>query len=378
MEKQKKIIIVAGEASGDIHAANLVRAIHAINQDILFFGLGGTKMKEAGVKLFYNLADLAVIGLVEVLKNFAKFRRIFIDFLNKIDDIKPEAAILVDYPGFNLRLAKELKKRNIKVIYYISPQVWAWGTKRIQKIKSCVDKMIVILKFEEQLYYNAGIDVSFVGHPLLDIVKPDQKRQDFLRENNLTDDNLTICLLPGSREKEIQRLLPIMLKSSEMIHKHLPSTQFILVKSHTLKQEIFDKYTKNYKLPITIIEDNTYNCLNSCDFALVASGTATLEAAIMKTPMIILYKLSLFSWLLLKNMVRIPHIGLVNVVAGKKIVPELIQYNCTPQKITSDALKILTNQKIRQQINSDLEELKNLLGLPGASSRAAKIVLESI
>ena len=378
MATEKKIIIVAGEASGDIHAANLVNAIHRLNQDIRFFGLGGTKMKEADVELFWNLTDLAVVGFIEVIKNLGKFRQIFLDLLNKVDQIKPEAVILIDYPGFNLRLAKELKKRKIKVIYYICPQVWAWGTNRIKKIKRYVDKMIAILKFEEELYYNAGIDVSFVGHPLLDIVWPTQSKEEFLKDNDLSSDNLTICLLPGSREKEIQRIFPTMLQTAKIIYEQIRHTQFMVAKSHTLAQDIFTKHMKNFNLPIKIIENNTYNCLNACDFAIVSSGTATLETAILKKPMVILYKIAFLSWLFLKNMVKIPHIGLVNVIASKKIVPEYTQYNCKAKKIAAEVLKILTNKERYAKIKSDLEEAIRLLGSPGASIRAAKIILELI
>ena len=376
MENEKKIVIIAGEASGDIHAANLVSAINRLNQEVKFFGLGGDKMEESGVKLFYNLADLAVVGFFEVIKNLKKFRRIFFDLLKKIDEIKPQAVILIDYPGFNLRLAKELKKRKIKVIYYISPQIWAWGGNRIETIKRYIDKMIVILKFEEELYYNSGIDVSFVGHPLLDIVLATQKREEFLKGNNLSDDNSTISLLPGSREKEVQRMLPIMLQSAKIIHDKIPYTQFILIKSYTLDQGLLDKYIKNFDLPIKVIENDTYNCLNVCDFAIVTSGTATLETAIFKKPMVILYKISFLTWLFLRTMIKIPYIGLVNVIANKKIVPEYIQYDCNPKKISTKVIEILTDKEKYSRTKSDLEKTSALLGSPGASNRAAKIVLE--
>jgi len=378
METKKKIIIVAGEASGDIHAANLVKAIYDLDKDVRFFGLGGIKMKEAGVELFYNLTDLAVVGFVEVIKNLGKFRKIFFDLLNKIDKIKPQAVILIDYPGFNLRLARELKKRNIKVVYYISPQVWAWGANRIKKIKCYVDKMISILKFEEDLYHNAGIDVSFVGHPLLDIISVTQNKEEFLKTNGLSTNNLTICLLPGSREKEIQRIFPIMLQTAKIIHEQIHHTQFIIVKSHTLTQEIFTQCMQNIDLPIKIIENKTYNCLNACDFAIVTSGTATLETAILKKPMVILYKIAFLTWLFLKDIVKIPYIGLVNVIANKKIVPEYIQYNCQAKKIATEILRILSDKERYAKIRSDLEETTGLLGSPGASRRAAKIILELI
>jgi lipid-A-disaccharide synthase len=241
MAEQKNIIIVAGEASGDLHASHLVIDIKNILPDTKFYGLGGSRMRAAGVELFYDLTTLSVVGFFEVIKHLKTIRKIFQELLKRIDEIKPELVILVDYPGFNLRLAEQLKKRNIKVIYYISPQVWAWGFNRIRLIKKVVDKMIVILPFEETLYKKYGIDASFVGNPLLDLAKPTKTVEQFLKSVGLAPDKITIALLPGSRNKEVERLLPPMLNACRIIHRQNPQTQFLLLKASTVEERIFQK-----------------------------------------------------------------------------------------------------------------------------------------
>jgi lipid-A-disaccharide synthase len=374
----RRILIVAGEASGDMHAANLVKAIKEINPQIEFFGLGGSQMQQAGVKLLYNLADLAVVGFVEVLKNLKKIKSAFSLILNKADELKPDAAILVDYPGFNLRLAKELKKINIKVIYYISPQIWAWGLNRIKLIKEVVDKMIVVFKFEEELYKKFGIDAVFVGHPFLDIVKPDISRDELLQSYSLAKNKLTISLMPGSRVREVTTLLPLMLKSAKLLQEKLHDLQFIIIKSSSVSKEIFDKLLDNQNQEFKIIENKTYNCLDASDFVLVASGSATLEAAILQKPMVIIYKVTLLTWIFLKFMLRIPYVGLVNVVAGKKIVPECLQFKATPKRICSNILEILNSPERTNQIKADLAKMRNSLGTEGANARAAAEIVDFI
>ncbi|MDP2939205.1 MAG: lipid-A-disaccharide synthase [Candidatus Omnitrophota bacterium] len=373
----KKIIIVAGEASSDMHAANLVKAIKDINPNTEFFGLGGKGMEQAGVKLLYNLVDLAVVGFVEVLKNIGKIKYAFCLILEKAKEIKPDAAILVDYPGFNLRLAKELKKINIKVIYYISPQIWAWGLNRVKLIKKVVDKMLVLFKFEEELYKRHGIDVLFVGHPFLDIVKPSTTQEEFLEANDLSKNKLTIALMPGSRTREVETLLLIMLKSANLIQKDL-SVQFIIIKSPTIPLAIFERLLNKTNLSVKVIENKTYDCINACDFVIVASGSATLEVAILQKPMVIIYKVSFFTWAFLKFMLKIPYVGLVNVVAQDKIVPECLQFEATPKMISGKSLEIITSPERINQIKKDLAQIKECLGKEGASLRAANEIVKLI
>ncbi|MDP3142514.1 MAG: lipid-A-disaccharide synthase [Candidatus Omnitrophota bacterium] len=374
MAEQKKIIIVAGEASGDLHASHLVTDIKNILPDTKFYGLGGSKMRAAGVELFYDLTTLSVVGFFEVLKHLKTIRKIFHELLKKVDEIKPAAVILVDFPGFNLRLAEQLKKRNIKVIYYISPQIWAWGLKRVHLIKRVVDKMLVILPFEEKLYRKYGADATFVGHPLLDLAKPTESAEKFISSVSLAPDKTTIALLPGSRNKEVERLLPPMLKACRIIHRQNPQTQFLLLKASTVEEKIFQKILSKFNLPLYFAIDQTYNGLNVATVAIVTSGTATLETAIMQKPMVIIYKVSFLTWVFIKQMIKIPYIGLVNVVAGKKIVPECLQYEATPEIIAQNILEILKDKEKFLRMINDLSQLRQKLGKTGASMRAAEIV----
>ena len=366
---EKRILIVAGEASSDLHAADVVKEIKALVPGLDFFGLGGAKMEKQGVKLYANIVDLAVVGFVEVLKNIRKFKAIFDQLLQEVDKLNPQLAILIDYPGFNLRLAAELKKRNIPIVYYISPQVWAWGRDRIRLIKKLVKQMIVIFRFEEELYKKEGISVSFVGHPFLDIVKSDSTL-------NLPPDKSTFALLPGSRETEVRRLLPLMLESAKIIREKIPNSQFLILRSSTVKKELFDQILLNYKLPIYIFSDKTYEGIMSCDFALIASGSATLECTILQKPFVIIYKVSWFSWLYLRAIIQIPYIGLVNIVAGRRIIEEFIQYHTQPKRIANYIIETLNNPQKMASIKNELSRVKLLLGENGASKRAAKIVVD--
>ena len=375
-EKIKKLVIVAGEASGDMHASHLVCALQDINPRIQFYGLGGTRMQDAGVTVWYNLVDLAVVGFVEVLKNIALFKKIFNGLLARIDEIKPDAVILIDYPGFNLRLAKELKKKRIRVIYYISPQVWAWGKNRIRLIKECVDKMIVIFKFEEELYRQHGVDASFVGHPLRDTITITQSREEFLRAAGLSERAATVSLLPGSRAREVKTLLAPMLKAARIMYERDTNIQFLLLQSPALAKNIFDENPALLTLPLRIIKDNTYNGINAADIVISASGTATLEVALLQKPLVIVYKVAFVTWLLAKWLITIPYIGLANVVAGKKLMPELIQFDATAQKIARETLALLADNQRREMIARELKRLKDVLGEPGASKRAAGIIAD--
>jgi len=370
----KNILIVAGEVSSDLHAANLVKELKSLNPQLNFFGLGGIQMRQAGVNILYNLVDLAVVGFWEVLSNLSKFKKIFRQLLQEIDARKPAAAILVDYPGFNLRLAKELKKRNIPVIYYISPQIWAWAKNRINLMQQVVDKMLVLFQFEEQLYKTAGIDVAFVGHPLLDLVKPTMTKENFIKKYLLSDEQLTIAILPGSREKEIAYNLPIMLKSAQALSEKLPYVQFIILESPALNRSTYEKIINKIYSSVTLVENDTYNGIYSSDFAWVASGTATLETAILEKPMFIIYKVSFPTWLIAKFLVKIPYIGLVNVVAQKKIIHEYIQYSANPQKIAQDTFEFLKDKEKLETTRKDLSRIKERLGSPGATRRAAEVV----
>lgn len=375
---KKKILIIAGEPSGDLHASNLVKNLKILDPNLQFFGLGGDMSKNAGVDTIFDISKLALVGLLEVWKNIITVGKVYKGILNKIDAEKPDLAILVDYPGFNLRLAKELKKRNIPVAYYISPQVWAWGRDRINIIKKCVSKILVFFKFEEELYKTYDIDVAFVGHPLLDTVKTSRSKDDTLKTYALSKDKITIALLPGSRANEINALLPTMVHSAELIHEKIGNTQFVIAKYPGLPVEIYKEIIGDSGIDIKIAEGDTHNVVGAADFAIVTSGTATLETAIIGTPLIIVYKASALTYIAYKFVATIPFIGIVNIIAGREIAPELLQHNCTPENVSATVVSILSDQKKLKSMKQDLIGVKLSLGSPGASINAAKAVLSML
>ncbi len=376
---QPHFIIVAGEASGDMHAAHLVRAIKERCPQTAFSGVGGQQMAEAGVELLTDLTRLAVVGFVEVLKHYQEFKKIFHTLLAHVRDTRPDAVILVDYPGFNLRLAPEIKKLGIRVIYYISPQVWAWKEKRVETVRNYTDRMLVLFPFEKGFYARHNIDVTLVGHPLVDIVKTEQEPRDYLRAHGIPEGHTVIGLLPGSRRNEINNLLPIMLKAGqEITDRTLAPVQFLLFKAPTISRDLLEKHIRQQKLPVRIMETGIYDGIQASTLCLVASGTATLETAILNAPMIVIYKTAFLTWLLAKMFIKIPWIGLVNIVAGKKIVPECVQQEATASMIAQEAIKILGNPEKRIQIKKELTRVKELLGESGATGRAAEEVLRAV
>ena len=369
------IVIIAGEASGDMHAAHLVRALRARDPRLRFSGLGGQDMRRAGVDIYEDLTRLAVVGFVEVLRHYREIKRIFDLILAKILDIRPAAVILVDYPGFNLRLAKILKRHGIKVIYYISPQVWAWKKNRVYQIQRDVDLMLVLFPFEKDFYARYQIDVSFVGHPLVDTVRSDTARDEVLSRAGLDPARPTIGLLPGSRRKEIDTLLPVMLKTAEILRTENPDRQFLLIQAPTVETAWLTPLLEKTPLEIKVRAGDIYNGIHACDACLVASGTATLETAILERPMVVIYKTAWITWLLAKLFVKIPDIGLVNIVAGKRIVPECVQGQATPKRIAR-ALQTVTADP--ELITANLRKVTAALGAPGASRRAAEAILNAI
>ncbi len=374
MAEINRIFIICGEPSGDLNAANLAKAILHINPEIKISGVGGTLLRQTGAIIYRDIKDLSVIGLFDVLKKLPRFFSLQKLILEKIKEEKPDAIILVDFSGFNLRLARKINK-TLPVIYYVSPQVWASRPGRVKTIKEYIHKMIVLFKFEEEFYKKYGVDVDFIGHPLLDIVKPTAEEKEFLRKFNLSESKTTIALLPGSRKQEIENILPIMLKTSALIHQKIKDTQFVIAKSPQVDFDIYSRIISGANIDLKIIEGKTYDCLNIADFCLVASGTATLETAIMQKPFAVIYKMSLLNYLLYRPQVKVPYIGMVNIVVGKRIVPEFIQFGANPKKISEQVLEILENPSQIEQMKNDLAQVKSLLGEKGASLRAAQIIL---
>jgi len=372
--KKKYIMIIAGEASGDLHAAHLVKALKSIDPRIEIFGVGGKRMRDEGVEIIYDIVELAVVGFIEVLKHLRTFKRLLQKLRLLLETKRPDAVILVDYPGFNLRFAKYVKEKNIPVIYYISPQIWAWGKERIKEIRKYVDKMIVIFGFEESLYRDAGVKVHFVGHPFLDIVRSGWKKEEAIKHLHLKHPSTKIALLPGSRAKEVERHLPPMLKACEIIKKRLPGAEFILSRRKELDKSIYNNIISRSKIKPHSLENRPYEIMDVSDLVIVSSGSATLETAIMKKPMVVIYKTSFLTWLFARNLIKIPDIGLVNVVAGKRIVPELVQFQVTPSNIARESLAILNNKTKQGDIKESLRRIEERLGEKGAVERASHLI----
>ena len=356
-------------------AGNLVQAITKLDPAIKITGVGGAHLAKTGAEIFYNIKELSVMGFFDVLRKLPKFLKLKQLILEKINSDKPDAIIFVDFSGFNLRLAKTINKR-IPTIYYVSPQVWASREGRINCIRDFISKMIVLFKFEEDFYKQRKVKVDCVGHPLIDLVNPTLKKQEFLDNLQLNSSKKVIALLPGSRKQEIRIVLPVMLKAAQLINKEIPDTQFIIAKSSNIDTQIYQKECRKFTLNLKIVDGRTYDCLNIADFSLVCSGTATLETAIMQKPFAIVYKTNLLNYLLYRPQVKIPYIGMVNIVAGKKIIPEFIQFNAQPRMIARLALELMQKSAQTKQMLEDLAYVKASLGSPGAAERAAKIILD--
>jgi lipid-A-disaccharide synthase len=367
------VMIVAGETSGDLHGSYLVRAMLGIAPDLQFRGIGGRLMQEAGVELMAHAADMAVVGLTEVIVKLNQIRRVLNLMKTSLKTRRPDLLILIDYPDFNLMLGKAAKACGVPVFYYISPQVWAWRRGRIKKIRSIVDKMAVILPFEETLYRDEGVDATYVGHPLLDTVRTKYSRQEALEKFGLREGVTTVGLLPGSRDTEIARLLPVMLTAAEILLKKLPRVQFILPLAESLELSFVENLLGPSPVPVRVIRHDTYDAIGLSDIVIVASGTATLETALLGKPMVIVYKVSPVSYYIGKKVITVEHIGLANLIAGRTIVPELIQDEANPERIASEVINILNDRDRLDKMKADLTKIREALGRPGAAERAARL-----
>ncbi len=371
----KKILMIAGEASGDLHGSHLVKELLSLDPRLQFYGVGGEKMKNEGVELIAESKEMAVVGITEVLLKLKSIFRIYRKLKNSLAAHSPSLVILIDYPDFNLHFAREAKKKNIPIVYYISPQVWAWRKGRIKKIGRLIKKMIVIFPFEKKIYEEAKIDVDFVGHPLLDSIRPRFSREEAFQKFSLTSGIVTIGLLPGSRMNEVRRLLPPMIEAIPLISKQINQVQFIIPVAPGLDLGEVKNLVGGKRENIRVVENNIYDVMRISDVVIVASGTATIEAAIMGAPMIVVYRVSPLTYLLGKMLIKVKNIGMVNIIAGKTVVPELIQKDVTPEKITSAVLRILENPSKQEEIKKELSSLKEKIGKPGASFRAAQIIV---
>lgn len=373
-----RILIITGEASGDLHGANLAKALRAKDPHVSLAGIGGAAMEAAGVQLVRKIGQFDVMGMVGPLVLVAIIRRFF--FMRRLFRSKEwDTVVFIDHPGMNLRFAYLAKAAGLRVVYYVAPQIWAWAPWRIRWIKQRVDHVLVILPFEKPIYDEAGVPCTFVGNPILDAVAGHYDRTELRIRFGLSLDERVIALLPGSRTREVEELLPILLDAAEKLARRDPKTQFILAQASTIQDNLLQPLLGRSLVPITVVREQANEVMALSDLVLVASGTATLQAAVVGTPMVLFYRITVPSfWIatfVIRVLVRVKWIGLVNLVAGRTVVPELVQSAATGQRLCEEALRILDDRLAYDQMKRDLAKVRATLGEPGASARAAEVVL---
>jgi lipid-A-disaccharide synthase len=367
-----RLLVSCGEPSGDLYAGDLVRHLREREGPVEVFGLGGDRLQAEGGVLLAHVRDLAVVGLLEVLRHLRRLRAIFRSVLDEIERAPPALAVLVDYAEFNLRLARALKRRGVPVVYYVSPQVWAWRRGRLRAIRRSVAHMAVIFPFEEALYRDAGVPVTFVGHPLVDLARPVADRATFLASRGLDPARPVLAVLPGSRRQEVAHNLAPIAAALALLRERRPDLQLALAVAPSLDAKLFDGALAG--LPVTRVHKATHELLSASSAGIVASGTATVEAALLDLPMVVVYRLSAATYALGKPFVRVPHYAMANLIAGREVVKELIQNDFRPDSVAREVLALLEEPAHRGAVLSGLAEVRSRLGPPGASARAAELV----
>lgn len=372
MAAATRLMMVAGEASGDRHGAHLIEALRAQSGTAWeVFGSGGAEMRAAGVETLVDIRELAIMGLPEIVRALPNFWRVFQQLRAAARERRPALIILVDWPEFNLRLAKALHRDGHRVIYYISPQIWAWRTYRIRTIRRTIEKMLVILPFEKAFYESHGVEVDYVGHPLQGSLRVTEDRRAFCDRHGLDPDRPILAFLPGSRHSELRSILPPLLETIAALHQRHPDWQTVLPLAPTVGKETIPPLPE-----LRIIEGETINAVAAADLAIVASGTATLETALLGTPLIIVYRASTLNWRLFHPMIRVPYVGLPNLIAGRQIAPELLQDQLSVDRLEAEIEGLLGNPARLAEMRRDLAEVQQALGSGDASSRAAQRILE--
>ena len=389
-----RIMIVAGEASGDLHGGKLAEALLRLNPGAKLFGIGGTRMRAAGVDIRTDISELAVMGVVEVLLHYTRLRRVLRRAQEMLRSERPDLLITVDYPGFNLRLAGSARKMGIRVLHYISPQVWAWREHRVKSIARRVDMMAVLFPFEVPFYEKHGVPVRFVGHPLLDSVHPTMQRAVAQRYFGLDPARPVVGLLPGSRRAELRRLMPLLLESATLLQKRFPDLQLLLPLASSLNmadlapwldpetEEPSQPFSRpcsavhHKSLRVQVVEQQGYDAMHSCDAVITASGTATLELALLGVPMVIVYRVSSLTYAIARRMIRIPDVGLVNIIAGETVVPELIQHQARANKVASATARFLEEPDLARATRRRLATIRQKLGRSGGAENVAQLALE--
>ncbi|MBK7379774.1 MAG: lipid-A-disaccharide synthase [Ignavibacteriales bacterium] len=377
MTANNNILIIAGEVSGDLIGASLIKELRAVQPEINIFGIGGDKMIEEGMNISFHINKLSFLGFVEVVRHLSFIKKVQREILKLVKMKNISTAVLIDYPGFNLSIAKKLKALGLKIVYYISPQIWAWGSSRIEKIRSTIDKMLVIFPFEETLYKNNNVPVEFVGHPMLERIAVHKylSKAELIKKYNLDDQKEILLLMPGSRKHEVEKIFPAEIKAAAKLSREF-NLQVVVASAQNMNTEIFRNLSslENY----TIVKENIFDFMNHSKFGIIKSGTATLEAGLHQLPMIIVYKTTWITYLIGKNLVKLESIGLVNILSEEKIIPELIQTEANSTSIYERSKTILADKMLYQNMKDKLSELKVKLGTEGASKRAAKIILNTL
>lgn len=363
-----KYFIIAGERSGDLHGSNLIAAIRKADAKAEIQGWGGDYMQTAGAEILMHYKDLAFMGFVEVLRNLPKILGFFKACKKQIQDFQPDAIILIDYSGFNMRIAKWAKPQGFKLFYYISPKVWAWNQDRALKLKQNIDKLFVIFPFEVDFFKKYDYEVEFVGNPLFDAIAAFEPNPDFLSQNKLTDKRI-IALLPGSRKQEVEKMLELMVATK----KQFPEHQFVIAGVGNLSKEFYERFLAD---DVSIVVDQAYDLLNHAEAAMVTSGTATLETALFGVPQVVCYRTSWLSYKIAMQVIKVPYISLVNLIAQKEAVVELWQDEVTPENITEEIKKVLNNSAERQQQLLDYQKIREVLGSAGASAKTGRRIVE--
>lgn len=363
-----KLAVVAGEASGDLHASEVVRELKKLEPSLTLFGLGGDLLAREGMSLVHHASETGIVGLVDVIRHLPLFRRIFKDLMQRIERERPDAVFLIDYPGFNLRVAKRAKKLGLRVVYYISPQIWAWNQGRVRHIAEHVDLMLVVFPFEEEFYRKHGVPVKYVGHPLIEqlgeVKRPPR------------GETLRIALLPGSRRQEVSSLLPPMLDAVEILRRERAVDAYI-IQAPTIEREELGSIVRAKGIDVPILPHDRGERVAAADISLSASGTATLESAVLGTPVVVMYRLNRLTYWMGKRLVRVPHFSLVNILAGKEVVPELIQNQVNGARIAAEVRRMIVPEAY-ERITAELTRVRDLLGGPGASGRAAAEIREMV
>lgn len=371
-----KVMICVGEASGDLHGASVAEALKGMQPDIGLLGMGGSNMREAGVDIVYDIADIGVMGITEIFMKLPNFFRLRDTLSLIMDQRRPDVLVLIDYGGFNMALAQTAKKKGIPVVYYICPKAWIWGKWRAKAIAGWVRKVAAIFPFEADFYRTAGACVSFVGHPLVDIVQPSMDREAAYRHFGVDPERPLVLLLPGSRRQEVESLLDLMLASAREIRASIPDCQFFLPVAPTIPIERIESAVLASGVPVTLTRNSTYNLMQIADCAIAASGTVTLEAALMGLPSVIVYRVQVATYWVIRMLASVTHIGLPNIIAGRLILPELIQNEATSDNVSQETIRLLQDAAVREKAIAGLREVRVNLGEPGAVRRVAQIVLD--